>query len=465
MRSRGWRNPIPDPWVDPLIAAGSLTALVVENLSLSHHRGPLVLNLLAIALMTVPAIWRRRSPVLYTVAVLAGATALVAGLSSDGTNLAPIYVLTVPPYTLAAYEPRGSALLGLGALLAWPTIVNATSSSTVGDYIGTAVTVGVAWISGRAIRAWRMLAGELERKAERIDAERESRARLAVADERTRIARELHTVVASSVSAMVVQAEAAQLLLNEDLERADEVMAAVEDTGREALAEMRRILGVLRHSDDGPDLAPQPGVGQVHALVESARGDARRIELSVEGEPGPLPASVDLGVYRILEEALAGSGDDTAQLVGVSAPLRRGRGGARGVDVGREAGRSVADAGDERARGDVRRRDPRRAGRRRRPAPRGDAPAGVRGGVRMTVRVLVADDQELVRTGFRMILDAEPDIEVVGEATNGLEAVAMARELRPDVVLMDIRMPELDGIEATRGGRRRTAGTWCRRGC
>ena len=68
----------------------------------------------------------------------------------------------------------------------------------------------------------------------------------------------------------------------------------------------------------------------------------------------------------------------------------------------------------------------------------------------MSVRVVIADDQELVRTGFRMILDAEPDIEVVGEATNGLEAVAMARELRPDVVLMDIRMPELDGIEATR---------------
>ena len=114
-------------------------------------------------------------------------------------------------------------------------------------------------------------------------------------------------MVAGSVSAMVVQTEAAQQLLLEDLDRADAAMAAVEDAGRETLSEMRRILGVLGRVDEAAELAPQPGVGQIHALVERAREQHRQVELEVDGDPGPLPASIDLGVYRILEEALAGT--------------------------------------------------------------------------------------------------------------------------------------------------------------
>jgi signal transduction histidine kinase len=107
---------------------------------------------------------------------------------------------------------------------------------------------------------------------------------------------------------MVVQTEAAQQLLDEDLDRADAAMAAVEEAGRQALSEMRRILGVLRRAGEGPERAPQPGVGQIHALVERAREQHREVELEVDGDPGPLPASIDLGVYRILAEALANSG-------------------------------------------------------------------------------------------------------------------------------------------------------------
>jgi signal transduction histidine kinase len=86
-------------------------------------------------------------------------------------------------------------------------------------------------------------------------------------------------------------------------------MSTIEETGRQALTEMRRILGVLRHPDDAAELAPQPGIGQIPALVEQARQDRQQVTLTVEGEPGPLPASVDLGLYRILQEALSGSGD------------------------------------------------------------------------------------------------------------------------------------------------------------
>jgi signal transduction histidine kinase len=143
----------------------------------------------------------------------------------------------------------------------------------------------------------------------RLESVGEDRARLAVAEERTRIARELHAVVANNVSAMVVAAEAAERLLDVDRARADEAIAGIEDTGRDALSEMRRILGVLRSAGDGPELAPQPGVGQLHRLVERVRESGLSVELRVKGEPGPLPPSVDIAVYRIVQEALANAVD------------------------------------------------------------------------------------------------------------------------------------------------------------
>jgi signal transduction histidine kinase len=111
-----------------------------------------------------------------------------------------------------------------------------------------------------------------------------------------------------------VQTEAAQQLLLEDLDRADAAMAAVEEAGRETLSEMRRILGVLRRAGEAAELAPQPGVGQIHRLVERAREQHRQVELEVDGDPGPLPASIDLGVYRILEEALTSTGDGPVEV-------------------------------------------------------------------------------------------------------------------------------------------------------
>jgi signal transduction histidine kinase len=142
-----------------------------------------------------------------------------------------------------------------------------------------------------------------------LAAEEGGRELLAIAEQRTRIARELQTLIAHSVSAMIVQTQTAQRLLAGHPDDADAAMATIEDTGRQALADMRRILGVLRRSDDEADLAPQPGVGQIPALVERLRNTQRPVLLRVEGAPGPMPASVDLGVYRILEEALAGAID------------------------------------------------------------------------------------------------------------------------------------------------------------
>jgi len=215
-----------------------------------------------------------------------------------------LYLLLIPGYTVAAYESLPRALAGLALAQLGPWAVDAFAKHVnAGDFAFTSIVVGIAWVTGRAMHSRRLLHVELLEKAERLTAEREDRTRLAVADERTRIARELHAMVASHVSAMVIQAEAAKRMLDQSPAAADEAMLAIEETGREALSEMRRILGVLRRSGEDPAvLAPQPGVGQLHALVESARTNGGSIELHVHGEPGPLPFAVDLAVYRILEE-------------------------------------------------------------------------------------------------------------------------------------------------------------------
>ena len=314
MRITRPRNPIPPRLRDAAIAGVWLIALEIENLMLGHQRVSVVVSALVVAVMALAAIWRRRAPLTFVAVVLACATVLVASWTSTSVTVAPLYILIFVPYTVARERAAISASIGLVAVLAWGSVVNVVVSPSAGNFVGTALSTCAAWGAGRWLRVRRMLDYELERKAERIEAERESRVRLAVADERTRIARELHALVAANVSAMVIQAEAAESLLATDLGAADQAMVAVERTGRGALSDMRRLVGVLRHAGESVSLAPQPGVGQIYALVESARSGGRAIELSVEGDPGPLPASVDLGIYRILEEALGPDGSDSTSV-------------------------------------------------------------------------------------------------------------------------------------------------------
>jgi signal transduction histidine kinase len=300
---------IRDRWLDPALAAVALVALEIEILTSKHRSGPVVLNVLGAAAITVPLVWRRRAPLAYACLTMGLAVLIPATLTNLTTPVIPGFLLIIAAYTVAAHEPQTRALIGLAVCLVAPLALLAlTPQGSVGHSPLPVGILAVSWAVGRALRARGRLDEELGRKAERIAAERESRELLAVADERTRIARELHAVVAGSVSAMVVQTEAAQQLLDEDLDRADAAMAAVEEAGREALSSMRRILGVLRRAGEAAERAPQPGVGQIHGLVERARGQRRQVELEVHGDPRPLPASIDLGVYRILEEALASTG-------------------------------------------------------------------------------------------------------------------------------------------------------------
>jgi signal transduction histidine kinase len=159
------------------------------------------------------------------------------------------------------------------------------------------------WLAGRILRARTMLARELEERALRLEADRDAMARRAVGDERRRIAHELHDVVAHSLSVMVVQAGAGRRLVAADPERAADCAALIERMGREAMGEMRRLLGVMGGSAAAP-LAPQPGLARLDELVGRARAAGLPVELRTSGEPVDLPAGVDVAAYRIVQEAL-----------------------------------------------------------------------------------------------------------------------------------------------------------------
>ena len=308
------------PWLDPLLAGVVLVVMEIAVLTGSHHRGPLVLNLIVVAGMALAAIWRRRSPLLFLVIV--GALSALMNYALTSLNSLPLtaaYVLLVPTYTVGAWEKRPKAVLGLTIFICGAAVsALVVRHQSVGDFAGGALLVCAAWAVGRAIRSRRVLTSELRLTSARLAIEREDRARLAIAGERSRIARELHAVVARSVAAMVIQAEAARSRLDRDPLRADAAMGAIEDTGRQTLAEMRRILGVLRHTEHVGEREPQPGVAQIYTLIQRARERGQPVELSVDGEPGTLPAGVDLGIYRILEDALNSVRQQSGSTVGVA---------------------------------------------------------------------------------------------------------------------------------------------------
>lgn len=162
----------------------------------------------------------------------------------------------------------------------------------------------ILWVVSWTIASRVRLARDLRERAERLEAEKDALAREAVIDERGRIARELHDVVAHSVSVMTVQAGGVRRLLRDDQTREREALQAIEDTGRRALEEMRRMVGVMRSDADGAERAPQPGLGEIARLAADMQEAGLPVRLTVDGTYMDLPAGVDLSAYRIVQEAL-----------------------------------------------------------------------------------------------------------------------------------------------------------------
>jgi signal transduction histidine kinase len=290
-----------------LLAAFSLVALWYANRDCDGACRPGGAAAVALVLaQTLPLVWRRRHPL---------AVSFITGLATAGYGLAPYPDLAMPVpiggvvglYSVAAWGGRRAALLA-GGIAAAVLVVVMSLPRTDADLVDAAfvsLALAGAWLLGDRARLQRAWAAELQDRAVRLERERAGEARRAVASERTRIARELHDVVAHHVSMMVVQAEAGPVAAERDPARAAGAFEAIAATGRQALVEMRRLLGVLRgDGDQAPSRSPQPGLAQVPSLVEQVGRAGLRVELVVEGEQGPLPPGVDLSAYRIVQEAL-----------------------------------------------------------------------------------------------------------------------------------------------------------------
>ena len=224
----------------------------------------------------------------------------LVGVGVSGLDL----VLLILLYTVAAHRGRTDAVVAfvvyeLGVLFAafvW--------SSDPRAFVSASIAGLAAWVLGERMRLRRAHVTHLEERAVRLEFERDQQAQIAAAGERARIARELHDIVAHSLSVMVAQADGASYALDHDPEQARRAMGTVSQTGREALTEMRRLLGVLRAPEAPDGTTPQPGVEQVEELVARVRDAGLSIDLTLEGEARPLPAGAGLAAYRIVQEAL-----------------------------------------------------------------------------------------------------------------------------------------------------------------
>jgi signal transduction histidine kinase len=288
---------------DYVFEAIALAAVVITQgdvwTNLDENRN----RLAAIALFTAGSLlFRRRAPFVVPLAVAAGALAFtlldrVAAYETDTMFLVLILAAWVAGSLLEARQ----ATLALAALLvsSWIVFIRAPGVPWT-ELIWLSIPItGIFVLSAASARH-----SERARLAEERALRSEEDARRAVDDERSRITRELHDVLAHSVSVMTVQASAVRRLLTPEQEREREALMTVEETGRQALAEMRRLLGIMRSDTERPALAPQPGLGTLPELVEQVRQSGLPVELTVEGTPVQLPAGVDLSAYRIVQEAL-----------------------------------------------------------------------------------------------------------------------------------------------------------------
>jgi signal transduction histidine kinase len=208
-------------------------------------------------------------------------------------------------YSLGAYGSRAPAIGGLAFAVGFTGVLLSVPDFGWGDYVlWVGILAAAPWAVGRALRSRRLQAAQLEDRAARLEHEHEEQARIAVAAERARIARELHDIVAHSVSVMVVQVGVVRRRIRGDHREDSDLLSEVEGTGRQALAEMRRLLGLLRTDEEGLALAPQPTLERLPPLLEQVREAGLPVDFRTEGDPVPLPAGIGLAAYRIVQEAL-----------------------------------------------------------------------------------------------------------------------------------------------------------------
>jgi signal transduction histidine kinase len=338
--------------------------------------GMLALGVLALGL--IPSMWQRVPWIVLFIVVLAGAVlyrrsrpvgAFVVGIAAGAVQVAIIRMpnaadlaLMILLYTLAACRPRRVSLYGLAACLIgglvaceqWGVFVKTRPSTSV---VGAGALLApplLAWLLGDGVRWRRGYYRALEERAARLERERDALAQVAAAAERARIAREMHDVVAHHVSVMVVQADGGRYALDAAPDKTRDALTAISQTGRQALAEMRRLLGVLRGTDAmaaaDTVLGPVPGTGDLEPLIEQTRAAGIPVTFSSNGSPPHKPdGGADLAAYRIVQEALTNVRKHGGPRAAATVAMRYGEDGLtiRVADDGRGAAASFQDPANQ----------------------------------------------------------------------------------------------------------------------
>jgi signal transduction histidine kinase len=255
--------------------------------------------------MVAPVVFRRKYPI--SAAYLALAVGVVHSLLEIG--IGSLITGCIALYTLVAYVNRRAALLYLAAnvVVALVQMPLQRPNEWVIGLIMFALSMAFSWALGEFNGARRAYNAEVERRLRLLETERDQQARIAVAEERARIARELHDVVAHAVSVMVVQADGAAYAVHSQPDLAERAVKTISSTGREALTELRRLLGVLRSEENAGERTPQPGTQSLSELAGRVRVVGLPVQLDIVGNVDDLPTGVGLGIYRIVQEALTNS--------------------------------------------------------------------------------------------------------------------------------------------------------------
>ena len=337
------------PRTDVALAIGLAGAALLERVldpSSGTLSGPPEVTVPLSLGMTVPLIWRRRAPLAVGMWVVA-ANAAGAVLTGEPLSAASLFVAWLCAlYTLIVGTESRAFAVGLAATIVSFLVVAAGAPDARPNLVAWLLATVVAMVVlRRIVRGRDARADALARHAALLDRERELREREAVLDERARIARELHDVVAHEVSLMVVQAGAERRVLPDDAGSAKDTLAAIERTGRHALGEMRRLLGLRLRGGEGVPLAPAPSLRDVGALVERVRAAGPDVRLTVEGVRRDLSPGLDVSAYRIVQEALT----NTVKHAGAATVRVTVRYGPRAIEVDVRddgAGRPLPPAGD-----------------------------------------------------------------------------------------------------------------------
>lgn len=294
-------GPVDSRWRGLILDVGPVVGLIVLGLVTTERMR--AVDLATQIVVILPLLLRRRWPFLVLAVVTA---ASVATSMSMETPWVPVTAVALASFTVG--ERGGDRVrsamgaVAVAGVTALGFIVQ--DADAIEALVLPFVVIVPSWLVGDVVRTRRAEAAEREAEARRAAEEQEARLRAAVADERRAMARELHDVVAHGVSVMLIQSGAARQVLRTSPDQTEEAMLTVEATGRDVMAELRGLLGVLNDEGDATGLAPQPGMEQLGALVERVREAGLPAELAIDGSPRPLPAGLDVTVYRIVQEAL-----------------------------------------------------------------------------------------------------------------------------------------------------------------